>query len=179
MKHCFAVFGGIAPPVSASDATTNLRLPWLSVVYIQPSLLLRAFPLSRECIDKADAYEYIHRRALSVSFQTGISPVCLFVVSKSILRFSSPLRMARLLFHVYLLYVALFFNEILCFGNVIVRDFDPDKTMLPGRRLRAAKRSHELGPRDVKDCLKYEHSLHYLDGKQNRSSPVHLTDTWP
>lgn len=84
--------------------------------------------------------------------------------------------MALLLFHAYLLYFVLFANEALSLGNVIVRDLEPGDTMLPERRLRAAKRNHELGARDVKGCLQYNHNLHYLDGKYGYPSPLNLTD---
>ena len=33
------------------------------------------------------------------------------------------------------------------------------------RPLRAAKRNHDLGRRDVKGCLSHDHHLHYVDGK--------------
>lgn len=33
------------------------------------------------------------------------------------------------------------------------------------RPLRAAKRNHDLGRRDVKGCLSHDHRLHYVDGK--------------
>ncbi|KAL9130521.1 MAG: hypothetical protein Q9175_007004, partial [Cornicularia normoerica] len=78
--------------------------------------------------------------------------------------------MARLLFHTFLLYFLVFFNGVLSLANVIVRGLEPDDTLLPERRLRAAKRSHELGVRDVKGCLKYDHNLHYLDADTHRST---------
>lgn len=78
--------------------------------------------------------------------------------------------MARLLFHTFLLYVLIFTNQVLSFGNVIVRDLEPNDTILPERRLRAAKRSHALRTRDVKGCLGYDHDLHYLDGKNGSIS---------
>ena len=84
--------------------------------------------------------------------------------------------MARLLFHVLLVYFFIFANEALSLGNVIVRDLENGEAMVPERRLRAAKRSHEIGARDVKGCLRYDHDLHYLDGRSNRSSPLNLTD---
>ena len=76
--------------------------------------------------------------------------------------------MARSSFRIALLYVFIFVNGVLSLANVVVRDSEPDEALL-GRRLRAAKRSHGLGARDVKSCLKYDHSLHYLDGKRGRS----------
>lgn len=72
--------------------------------------------------------------------------------------------MALFLFHTFLLYFLILANEVLSLSNVIVRDLEPD-TVLPGRQLRAAKRSHELGVREVKGCLQYDHNLHYLDGE--------------
>ena len=73
--------------------------------------------------------------------------------------------MALLLFRTLLLYFLIFANEVSSLDNIIVRDLEPGDTLLPQRRLRAAKRSHELGARDVKGCLRYDHNLHYLDGK--------------
>lgn len=69
----------------------------------------------------------------------------------------------------FLLYFLLCATEVLSLGNIIVRDLEPDDTMLSERRLRAAKRSHELGARDVKGFLQYDHNLHYLDGKYGSS----------
>lgn len=83
--------------------------------------------------------------------------------------------MAHLLFCTVLLYFLIFTNEVLSLGNVIVRGLEPDDTLLPERRLRAAKRGNELGARDVKGCLKYDHNLHYLDGKY-KSSLLIVTD---
>ena len=73
--------------------------------------------------------------------------------------------MALFLFHTFLLYFLVFGNKVLSLSNVIVRDLDLEDTVLPGRQLRAAKRSHELGIREVKGCLQYDHNLHYLDGE--------------
>lgn len=80
--------------------------------------------------------------------------------------------MALLLFHTFLLYIFILGNKVLSLSDVIVRDLEPADTMLPGRRLRAAKRTHELGIRDVKGCLQYDHHLHYLDGEFSYSSIV-------
>lgn len=77
--------------------------------------------------------------------------------------------MARRSFVSLLLYFLLYASEALCLGNLIVRDVAADGTMPPKRRLSAAKRSHELGARDVGGCLRYDHDLHYLDGKYNPS----------
>ena len=77
--------------------------------------------------------------------------------------------MARLLCHLFLLCFLLFTNGVFSLRNFIVRDGAPDDTMLPKRQLRAAKRSHELGARDVEGCLKYDHDLHYLDGRYEPS----------
>lgn len=84
--------------------------------------------------------------------------------------------MARLLFHTFLLYFLVFANGVLSMANVIVRDVEADDTLLPERRLRAAKRSHELGARDVKGCLKYDYNLHYLDGEYGHSLSLIATD---
>ena len=73
--------------------------------------------------------------------------------------------MARLLRHLLLLCFLLFINEVFGSENFIVRDGRPDHTLLPKRRLSAAKRTHELGARGVEGCLKYDHDLHYLDGR--------------
>ena len=73
--------------------------------------------------------------------------------------------MAFLLFRTSLLCFLILANEVLSLSNVFVRDVEPADTVLPGRRLRAAKRRHELGIRDVKGCLQYDHNLHYLDGE--------------
>ena len=73
--------------------------------------------------------------------------------------------MTHLLFHTFLLYFLIFANNVLSLGRVIVRDSSIDASTLPERRLRAAKRNHDLGARDVKGCLRYDHNLHYLDGK--------------
>lgn len=86
--------------------------------------------------------------------------------------------MARLLFHTCLLYFFIFSNTVLSLGNVVVRDLETDDALLPERRLRAAKRSQELGARDVKGCLQYDHNLHYLDGEYDHSSLLNLTDIW-
>ena len=86
--------------------------------------------------------------------------------------------MARLLCHLLLLGFLLFTNEVFSLKDFIVRDGGPDDTLLPQRRLRAAKRSHELGARDVEDCLKYDHDLHYLDGKCEPLLSFILTKTY-
>lgn len=86
--------------------------------------------------------------------------------------------MARLVFVSLLLYFLLYANEALCLGSLIVRDVEPDGTMPPKRRLSAAKRSHELGARDVEGCLRYDHDLHYLDGKYDHFASVILTNTY-
>ena len=77
--------------------------------------------------------------------------------------------MARSSFRVALFYFLIFVNGVLSLANVVVRDSEPDEALQLGRRLRAAKRSDGLGARDVKSCLKYDHSLHYLDGKHGHS----------
>ena len=41
---------------------------------------------------------------------------------------------------------------------------------VPERRLTAAKRSHELGTRDLKGCLSHDHRLHYVDGEYDSQS---------
>lgn len=87
--------------------------------------------------------------------------------------------MTPLPFHAFLLYVLVLTNEVLSLGNVIVRDLDPNETKLPERSLKAAKRSHELGPRDVKGCLRYDHNLDYLDGKFKHSLSFIITDICP
>ena len=73
--------------------------------------------------------------------------------------------MARLPCHLLLLCFLLFTNRVFSLRNLIVRDEALDNTLLPKRQLKAAKRSHELGVRDVEGCLKYDHDLHYLDGE--------------
>ena len=73
--------------------------------------------------------------------------------------------MTHFLFHTFLLYFLILANDILTLGHVIARDSELDASTLPERRLRAAKRNHDLGARDVKGCLRYDHNLHYLDGK--------------
>ncbi|KAL9066955.1 MAG: hypothetical protein Q9161_007199 [Pseudevernia consocians] len=78
--------------------------------------------------------------------------------------------MALLLFRTLLLYFLIFANEVSSLDNIIVRDLEPGDTLLPQRRLRAAKRSHELGARDVKGCLRYDHNLHYLDADTHGST---------
>lgn len=80
--------------------------------------------------------------------------------------------MALLLFHTFALFFLIFANGILSLGSIIARDLEPEDTLLPERRLRAAKRSHELSGRDVKGCLRYDHNLHYLDGKRDSPSPL-------
>ena len=77
--------------------------------------------------------------------------------------------MARLLCQILLLCSLLFAPGVFSLKNFIVRDGEPDNALLPKRRLTAAVRSHELGARDVEGCLKYDHDLHYLDGKHEAS----------
>ena len=77
--------------------------------------------------------------------------------------------MTLLLCHLLLSYSLLFAHGVYGLKNLIVRDGEPDDTLLPKRRLTAAIRSHELGARDVQGCLKYDHNLHYLDGKHEPS----------
>ena len=77
--------------------------------------------------------------------------------------------MAPLLCHILLLCSLFFADGVLSLNKFIVRDGEPDDTLLPKRRLSAALRSHELGTRDVEGCLKYDHDLHYLDGKYEPS----------
>ena len=69
-------------------------------------------------------------------------------------------------FRIALFYLFIFFNGVLSLANVVVRNSEPDEALQSGRRLRAARRIDGLGARDVKSCLKYDHSLHYLDGKR-------------
>ena len=78
--------------------------------------------------------------------------------------------------HAFLLYFVIFANEALSLDNVLVRDLGHEDAILPERRLRAVKRSHELGTRDVKGCLQYDHNLHYLDGKYGHPSSMTFTD---
>ena len=78
----------------------------------------------------------------------------------------------------FMLCLFLFANEILSLSNFVVRDAEPDDEILPGRRLRAAKRSHELGARDVEGCLRYEHNMDYLDGRYDRSPSPFLTNAY-
>ena len=85
--------------------------------------------------------------------------------------------MARLLSHMFMLYFLLVANEVLSLSNFVVRDAEPDDTILPGRQLRAAKRSHELGARDVEGCLRDNHNLYYLDGRCDTSPTLILTNT--
>ena len=59
---------------------------------------------------------------------------------------------------------------ILCSHHAISHDTAVEDSNIPARRLRAAKRSHQLDSRDVKGCLKYDHELHYVDGRS--SSPL-------
>ena len=73
--------------------------------------------------------------------------------------------MVPLLCHILLLCSLLFAYGAFSLNNFIVRDGEPDDTLLPKRRLSAAIRSHELDTREVEGCLKYDHDLHYLDGK--------------
>lgn len=84
--------------------------------------------------------------------------------------------MARLLLHTFLLYFLIFANEVLSLASVMVRDLEPDDALLPERHMRAAKRINELGARDVRGCLQYDHKLHYLDGEYDQSSLLNLTD---
>ena len=74
-----------------------------------------------------------------------------------------------LLFRPFLLYFLIFASEVLSLNNVVVRDLGYDDTMLPERRLRAAKRSNQLSTRDVEGCLRHDHDLHYLDGMYDSS----------
>ena len=76
-------------------------------------------------------------------------------------------------FHTLLLYFLLFANVVLSSGGLIARNVESGDLVQPERRLRAARRSHELGARDVEGCLKYDHNLHYLDGKY--ASSHHLS----
>ena len=73
--------------------------------------------------------------------------------------------MFHLMLHVFLLYFLIFASGSLSLNNVVVRDLGYDDTMMPERRLRAAKRSNQHSARDVEGCLKHDHDLHYLDGK--------------
>lgn len=72
----------------------------------------------------------------------------------------------------------LFFSTI-CFANVLgldhlgVHESTLAHIASPERKLRAAKRSDKLSRRDVKSCLSYGHTLHYLDGERSKS--VHPT----
>ena len=77
--------------------------------------------------------------------------------------------MARSSFRIALFYFFIFVNGVLSLANVIVRDSELDETLQLGRRLRAARRRDGLGAREVKSCLKYDHSLHYVDGKRGHS----------
>ena len=77
--------------------------------------------------------------------------------------------MARSSFRIALLYFFISVNAVLSLANVVIRNSDPDEAFQLGRRLRAARRSDGLGARDVKSCLKYDHNLHYLDGKRGHS----------
>ena len=77
--------------------------------------------------------------------------------------------MARLSFPIALFYFFIFFNGVLSLANVVVRDSETDEALQLGRLLRAAQRSDGLGAREVKSCLKYDHSLHYLDGTRGHS----------
>jgi len=56
-------------------------------------------------------------------------------------------------------------QDVLSLTNVAVRDPVSAGQGVPERRLSAAKRTDKLGRRKVKDCLRYDHELHYLDGE--------------
>ena len=77
--------------------------------------------------------------------------------------------MARSSCRIVLFYFFILVNGVLSLASVVVRDSEPDEALQLGRRLRAARRSDGLGARDVKSCLKYDHNLHYLDGKCGHS----------
>lgn len=66
--------------------------------------------------------------------------------------------------HVLLLVSTLFMQGASSLTNVAVRDPVSAGQGVPERRLSAAKRSDKLSRRNVKDCLRYDHELHYLDG---------------
>ena len=84
--------------------------------------------------------------------------------------------MAPLLFHTLLLYFLLSANEVLSLGTYLAHDVGSGDTMLPKRQLSAARLSHELGARDVEGCLRYDHNLHYLDGKYDTSPLLIVTN---
>lgn len=67
--------------------------------------------------------------------------------------------------HVLLFVSTLFMQGVLILANVAVRDPVSAGQGVPERRLSAAKRSDKLGRRNVKDCLRYDHELHYVDGE--------------
>lgn len=86
--------------------------------------------------------------------------------------------MTIMLFSTLLLLSALLIRDVLSLTSVAVRDPAFDRLINPGRRLSAAKRNDKVGRRDVKGCLRYDHQLHYLDGKYLTCShyPANLFD---
>lgn len=67
--------------------------------------------------------------------------------------------------HLLLLVSTLSVQGVLSVTNVAVRDSVSAWQGVPERRLSAAKRNDKLGRRNVKECLRHDHELHYLDGK--------------
>jgi hypothetical protein len=67
--------------------------------------------------------------------------------------------------HLLLLVSTLSVQGVLGVANVAVRDSVSAWQGVSERRLSAAKRSDKLGRRTLKDCLRHDHELHYLDGK--------------
>ena len=71
--------------------------------------------------------------------------------------------MIGILIRTLLLLSFIFANEGLSFDNGAISDGSLQG--VPERRLRAAKKDHELAARDLKGCLSHEHHLHYVDGE--------------
>ncbi len=70
-----------------------------------------------------------------------------------------------MLSHVLLLASSVFVQGVVSLTNVAVHDPVSAVQVVPGRRLTAAKRTDQLGRRDVSNYLRYQHELHYLDGE--------------
>ena len=76
--------------------------------------------------------------------------------------------------NILLLLSATFASQFLSHDNVGMSEFALNGAY--DRPLRAAKRSHEIGKRDVKGCLSHGHHLHYVDGEDAHTFLISLTN---